>query len=230
MKLGILQCGHVSQDTAEKHGTLPQLFETMLAGHDFTFQSWDVENMEFPTSVSDADGWLLTGSKHGAYEDHPFIAPLCEFIRQSYDARIPLVGICFGHQIIARAMGGTVEKFDKGWGLGPQTYDYNGHGKVTLNAWHQDQVTKAPSSATPILSSDFCENAALLYDQNRALTIQPHPEFGPEVIGDFVAARRGTADYCDDAMQRALDLAHVPLSNAYLATEIATFLKSARTT
>ena len=65
----------------------------------------------FPEGIHDADGWLITGSRHGAYEDHPWIPPLEEFIRDAYAAQVPLVGICFGHQIIAQAMGGKVEKY-----------------------------------------------------------------------------------------------------------------------
>lgn len=105
-----------------------------------------------PPRSHDADGWLITGSRHGAYEDHAFIPPLEGFIRDAYGAAVPMVSICFGHQIIAQALGGKVEKFNGGWSVGAQDYDF-GDEKLTLNAWHQDQATrsvpKAPRSPPP---------------------------------------------------------------------------------
>jgi GMP synthase-like glutamine amidotransferase len=80
--------------------------------------------MDFPKDIHDCDGWLITGSRFGAYEDHPFIPPLEDFIRAAYAAHVPVVGICFGHQIIAQAMGGKVEKYAGGWSVGPTEYNF----------------------------------------------------------------------------------------------------------
>ena len=77
----------------------------------------------FPTSVSSCDGWIVTGSAFGAYEDHAFIPPLEDFIRANYKADVPMAGICFGHQIMAQALGGKVEKFSGGWGVGYTNYE-----------------------------------------------------------------------------------------------------------
>ena len=101
--------------------------------------------MQFPADARDADGWLISGSRHGAYEDLPFIAPLETFIREVFSAKIPLIGICFGHQIIAQALGGTVEKFAGGWSVGATEYQLDGE-QVMLNAWHHDQVTSLPGT------------------------------------------------------------------------------------
>jgi len=202
MKIGILECGHTMPEVEEKHGTFPDMFARLLDGNGFSFASYDVEFMKFPQSVSECDGWLLTGSKHGAYEAHPFIPPLEEFIRESYAAGVPMVGICFGHQIIAQALGGHVEKFKDGWALGLNEYDFEGLGQVKLNAWHQDQVLRLPEGARVLASNDFCANAALVYG-DRALTVQPHPEFAGPIIGDYVKLRRGTADYGEDVMDQA---------------------------
>jgi GMP synthase-like glutamine amidotransferase len=109
MLIGILQTGASPDALRDDFGDYPDFFEQLLAGRGLTFRRFRVETMEFPASVSACDGWLITGSRHGAYEDHPFIKPLESFIRDAYDARIPVVGICFGHQIIAQAMGGKVE-------------------------------------------------------------------------------------------------------------------------
>ncbi|MDA3887591.1 MAG: type 1 glutamine amidotransferase, partial [Allgaiera sp.] len=162
MRIGILQTGEAPEALRGQSGDYPAMFERLLEGHGFTFRTWRVIDMDLPESPEAADGWLITGSRHGAYEDHPWIAPLEDFIRAVHAARVPMVGICFGHQIIAQALGGKVEKFPGGWAVGPQDYDFQGR-KVTLNAWHQDQVTRAPESARQVGSSPFCANAALAY-------------------------------------------------------------------
>ena len=107
MRIGILQCGQSPAQLKRDLGDYPDMFVRLLAGREFDFTTWHVEGMEFPQDIHDADGWLLTGSRHGAYEDHAFIPPLEDFIRRAHDAGVPMVGICFGHQIIAQALGGT---------------------------------------------------------------------------------------------------------------------------
>lgn len=189
MRIGILKCGQSPEVIRGDLGDYDTMFERLLAGRGFDFTSWHVEAMEFPDSVHDAEGWLLTGSRHGAYEDHAFIPPLEDFIRRAYGAHVPLVGICFGHQIIAQALGGTVAKYPGGWSVGPQDYDF-GDETVTLNAWHQDQVLRRPPGTRIAASSDFCENAALVYD-DRAFTVQAHPEFDDRTIGGLIAHRGG---------------------------------------
>jgi len=217
MKIGILECGHTVPDIEAKYGTFPTMFAALLEGHDFSFASYDVEHLVFPDSPSDCDGWLLTGSKHGAYEDHPFIPPLEAFIRESYAGEVPLVGICFGHQIIAQALGGHVEKFEEGWAVGRTEYAFDGLGQLHLNAWHQDQVLRLPKDAKVVGSNPFCRNAALAYG-NKAWTLQPHPEFGGQIIGDYAAMRKGTGDYPDAGMDYARDTAHLPNDNATIST------------
>ena len=101
MLIGILQTGQAPDQLMAEGGDYPDMFERLLAGHGFRFRTWRVEHMEFPADVLDADGWLITGSRHGAYEQHPFIAPLEAFIRAAYAAAVPVVGVCFGHQILS---------------------------------------------------------------------------------------------------------------------------------
>ena len=190
MRIGILKCGQSPEVIRAELGDYDTMFERMLAGRGFDFDSYHVEAMEFPGDVHAADGWLLTGSRHGVYEDHEFIPPLEDFIRRAYAAGVPLVGICFGHQIVAQALGGRVEKYAGGWAVGPQDYDFGGQ-KVTLNAWHQDQVVELPEGAEVIATNGFCENAALLY-ADRAFTVQAHPEFPDEFIAGLIEHRGST--------------------------------------
>ncbi|MFM2356638.1 MAG: hypothetical protein RLZZ528_2374, partial [Pseudomonadota bacterium] len=158
-------------------------------------------------------------------EDHPFIPPLEEFIRTAYAEKVPMVGVCFGHQIIAQAMGGKVEKYARGWSVGPTDYDFGGE-KVTLNAWHQDQVTEKPATARRIATNDFCENAALLYD-DRAFTVQAHPEFRDDFV-DGLMKTRGKGRVPDELMAQATEKLGRPNSSASMADRIADFFKQPR--
>lgn len=225
MRIGILQTGEAPDDLKPGLGDYPDLFGQLLSGHDFIFQVWHVENGIFPASVHDADGWLITGSKHGAYEDHAFIPPLEAFIREAYAQKVPLVGICFGHQIIAQALGGKVEKFSGGWAVGPQDYAFDGE-ELTLQAWHQDQVVVKPAAARVVASNDFCENAALVYD-DRAFTVQAHPEFRDEFV-DGLIRTRGRGKVPDPLLAAAAARLGGPLHNAAIADKIAAFFKRPR--
>jgi len=225
MLIGILQTGEAPEALRGQSGDYPAMFERLLAGHGFTFRTWKVMEMEFPEGPDAADGWLITGSRFGAYEDHPFIKPLEEFIRAVHDAHVPMVGICFGHQIIAQALGGTVEKFAGGWSVGPQEYDFEGR-QVTLNAWHQDQVTRPPEGARRIGSSPFCENAALAYGDT-IWTVQPHPEFRDDFVQGLIDTR-GKGVVPDPQLAEATARLGTPLSDLSVAQEIAAFFTQAR--
>lgn len=214
MRIGILQTGQSPDMLREEAGDYPDMFTRLLAGRGLSFRTYHVEAMEFPASVQECDGWLITGSRHGAYEDHPFIPRLEDFIREAMAQKVPLVGICFGHQIIAQAMGGKVERFGGGWAVGPQDYDFGGE-KITLNAWHRDQVTERPAGAEVLASNDFCENAALVYG-DEAWTVQAHPEFADSFMEGLMEARgRGVVP---DAQ---LEAARANLSKPRHATTIA---------
>ncbi len=225
MLIGILQTGQAPAELRERTGDYPAMFEQLLAGQGFDFRTWHVEAMEFPESVHDADGWLITGARHGVYEDHPFIPKLESFIRKARDAHVPMVGICFGHQIIAQALGGKVEKFGGGWAVGPQEYDFQGE-PVTLNAWHQDQVVRPPESADVVATDDFCRYAALAYD-DWALTVQAHPEYDEGFI-DGLMQTRGKGLVPEPLMDQARARFGKPNSSAEMATRIARFFKQPR--
>ncbi len=225
MLIGILQTGEAPDALRPASGDYPDMFERLLVGHGFRFRTWRVVDMDFPASVHDADGWLITGSRHGAYEDLPFIKPLEEFIRNAYGEHVPLVGICFGHQIIAQALGGKVEKFTGGWSVGPQSYDFGGE-TITMNAWHQDQVTEKPPAATRVATAPFCENAALVYD-TRAFTVQAHPEFEDEFVEGLIE-KRGRGKVPDAQLDAAKAALGAPLSSPAVANRIAEFFKHPR--
>jgi len=109
-------------------------------------------------------------------------------VKQLYDAEIPTVGICFGHQLIAESLGGKVIKAEeKGRGLGVQTWEIKSQtpwmketstNPLSLNACHQDQVIKLPADSDVLLGSDFCPIAG--FQKDSMLGIQGHPEFDTE--------------------------------------------------
>ena len=221
MKIGILQTGHSPDELRPVMGDYSNLFERLLANQGFKFETFSVVDGVFPDAPDQCDGWLITGSKHGTYEDHPWIAPLETLIREIYAQEVPLVGVCFGHQIIAQALGGKVEKFKDGWAVGRQTYDWDGE-VISLNAWHQDQVVERPVGATPIACNDFCENAALIYGK-RAFTVQAHPEFEAELIDGLIRTRGGAVP--TDLIDTARAELDNKVDNKRLAAQISAFFK-----
>lgn len=225
MKIGILQAGHAPEALVENLGDYDAMFQKLLGGHGFEFETFNVVDMEFPDSIDMADGWLITGSKHGAYEDHAFIPPLEDLIRSVKSSGQPMIGVCFGHQIIAQALGGIVEKFDGGWSVGRTEYQM-GDDTVAVNAWHQDQVIKRPEGAKVIASSDFCENAALVYD-DQIWTIQPHPEFSASFVHGLITTR-GRGLVPEDQLAAATNILNDPNDSPEIGQKMATFFKQER--
>ncbi|MEQ9673843.1 MAG: type 1 glutamine amidotransferase [Roseovarius indicus] len=222
MKIGILMTGHAVPELQERAGDYDAMFARLLAGRGFEFETYNVVDEQYPSAPDACDGWLITGSKHGAYEDHPWIPPLEEFIRAVYAAGRPMIGVCFGHQIIAQALGGKVIKYPGGWSVGRTEYDLDGE-TFALNAWHQDQITEVPQGAEVIGKSDFCANAAMVYD-DRILTIQPHPEFGPDIVEDLIRLR-GKGVVPDDLLEGATARLDAPTDAARFADRMAAFFK-----
>ena len=223
MKIGILMCGHFTDEIKARYGTYHDLYADML-GEGFECTPYVVVDGAFPDSITEQDGWLVSGSRSGAYEDHPWIPPLEAFLREAYAAEVPIVGICFGHQILAQALGGTVEKFSGGWSFGPVEYRFREGPAQTIVAVHQDQVTALPKDATVIAETDFCAFAGLAYT-GKALSFQPHPEFSTQFITDLTEA------YADrlapEVLQGAREVLHRPLDNAIMGAQIQAFFHEA---
>ncbi len=226
MKIGILVTGRVISELVNEHGEYDVQFQRLLNGNGYDYQVWFVLDGEMPESTDEADGWLITGSKHGVYEQHDWIAPLEDFIRDIREAGQPLVGICFGHQIVATALGGTVEKYDGGWAVGRQTYDFGGS-EINLNAWHQDQVVEPPEEATVLASNDFCKYAALSYG-DRIFTVQPHPEFQASYL-DGLLNLRAPGVVPDAIIDKAKSDLDQPVANKALAEMISEVFAKAGT-
>ena len=239
MKIGILETGEVHPDLRERHGDYPAMFRALLGAIDpaMEFATVRVVAGEMPASPRQADAWLVTGSRHGVYDGLPWIEPLKAFLRDCVAARVPVVGICFGHQILAEALGGRAEKSDKGWGLGVQDYELVAKpgwmqglpDRFAVNALHQDQVVVLPPDATVLARSPHCAFAAIAYgdpEAPEAISLQPHPEFGAAFMDDLIARRAGTVIPVDAAAAARATLAR-PVDSGAWARLIVDYLHAA---
>jgi len=228
----IIETGLVSPKNREIHGSYPQMFEQMIGAADanVTFDTVSIPAGEPLPDVEGLEAVLITGSSAGVYDGFEWIAPLEEFVRMAHQRKVPMVGVCFGHQLIAQALGGTARKSEKGWGLGRHVYDVAvGNGlidgrHIALACSHQDQVITPPAGATTILSSDFTPHAGLLYAGGTTLSVQAHPEFS---IGfalaccEMVRSKRLAPDGVVTSAQASLA---EPLESARLSGAITRFL------
>lgn len=200
MKIGVLAAGITPDELLDQHGSYADMVVNLLktTDEDFEYEIFDVRLDDFPEDLSQFDGWAITGSKNNVSEDLPWMGKLKDIILSAKENKQPMVGICFGHQIIADALGGKVERFDGGWGIGLHDYQISGDwdfvpndmSQFTINAVHQDQVVEKPVGAKLLATSDFCQNAGLVYD-GFAITLQAHPEFSIEYEKDLIEVRKG---------------------------------------
>jgi GMP synthase-like glutamine amidotransferase len=192
MRIGILECGRSPPELQAAHGSYAAMVEALL-GQPATI--YPVLDGMLPDRAEACDAYVLTGSPAGVYEPLPWIAPLLEFLRAAR-GRARLVGICFGHQAMAQALGGQVVKSPKGWGAGLHDYavapaPWMGEPPPAIRApaMHQDQVVAPPADARVVCHSAFTPFAGL--DYGDAISFQFHPEFTPAFGRDLIATRVG---------------------------------------
>jgi len=228
----IIETGIVSPKNRERHGSFPQMFERMIGAADasVTFNTVSLPDGEPLPDIAGLEAILITGSPAGVYDGLDWIAPLEAFVRAAHQSKVPMVGVCFGHQLIAQALGGTARKSEKGFGLGRHVYDIapdNGvidGTRIALACSHQDQVITPPPGVKTILSSDFTPHAGLLYAGDTTLSVQAHPEFtlGFALACCEMVRRKGDAPESVVAPAEA-SLAE-PLESARLGGAITRFL------
>ena len=204
MKLTIIQTGAVPLPLRETFGPYPAMFQRMFdeAGEAFEYETVPVhDGAPFPDATA-IEGIIITGSAAGVYDTHyAWMNPLRDFIRAAYQAKTPMLGICFGHQIMGDALGGDVRKSEKGWGLGRHVYAVNSRPatiggdlpEFAIACSHQDQVIVPPKEAQTFLSSEFTPHAGLIYANGAAMSLQPHPEFDDDYTIALTELRRGKA-------------------------------------
>ena len=195
-RVGLLECDHVDGPFLSIAGDYRDMFSRLLAYHGRELVPFDTINGELPGAPIDFDGYVITGSRFSAYDDEPWIHELSAFVRDVADTDVPLVGICFGHQVLAHALGGEVRKADVGWGVGPHEVVVDGSvtwmkptlRRPRLQYMHQDQVVRLPDGGQVIGSSDHCP-VAMLQVGDRLLGIQAHPEVPAAYVGALMDAR-----------------------------------------
>jgi GMP synthase-like glutamine amidotransferase len=182
MKLAILETGRPPGDLAQRFGDYPTMFAQLL-GPGFEIETFDAQRGVLPDPAAHT-AYLITGSPAGVYDPLPWIAPLMDFIRAANQS--PIIGVCFGHQVMAEALGGQVIKSPKGWGAGLHDYEVvgpqpwtNGERRIAVPASHQDQVVVQPPNTEVVAASDFTPYAALAWTDRPAVSFQFHPEFSP---------------------------------------------------
>lgn len=206
MNVGILETGHPPGNLAERYGDYPAMFERLLGPH-FTTTTYDVASGKLPARPNAHGAYIVTGSPAGVYDELPWIGPLKAFLREAR-GEAKLVGVCFGHQIMAEAFDGRVAKSEKGWGVGLQTYDVTGYAswmdeppqRISIPVSHQDQVVAQPPCTTILAASDFTPFGVLAWEGHPAVSMQFHPEFEPDYAKALIALRRDSLPDADAAL------------------------------
>ncbi len=212
MHIGILQADHHDVDIKQRFGTYSDMFQQLFhkVDCDVNFTTYQVIDKRYPDSINECDGYLLTGSKESVYDRQAWIDHLREFIIKLSRSETKLVGICFGHQLIADALGGKVEKSKNGWGIGvtsslvteSNSWMHPEMTQFSLLISHQDQVIQLPDGAVCFADNVFCPYSGFRIGR-KILTFQGHPEFSVDYLKDRMLMRK--ALYGDELYSDALD-------------------------
>jgi GMP synthase-like glutamine amidotransferase len=196
-RIGLLLVGHVDPKSQHIAGDYPELFRALLGPLGIVLRRYDIDGGRFPDSLDECDGWLCSPSPYSAYADIPWIRDTEQLHRDLIAQERPYVGICFGHQLLAQALGGRVERSDHGWRVGVEDYEllepqpWMGRSPPTrfsLIASHEDQVIAPPADARVIARAESCPIAGLVVGE-RAWTLQGNPEFVPPLADDLLAGQ-----------------------------------------
>jgi GMP synthase-like glutamine amidotransferase len=193
MKVGLLECDDVVGRFPEIKGGYREMFSALLPG--FTFQYYEAHRGQLPSGPRECDAWMCTGSKYSVYDGTQWIADLAAFIRSLGERRF--VGICFGHQMLAHAMGGEVAKAKQGWGVGvlgvevlkKEPWMEPPLARIQIQHMHQDQVQKLPADSVLLARSPHCDVAMFRVGETM-LGIEGHPEFTVKYGVALIGARR----------------------------------------
>jgi GMP synthase-like glutamine amidotransferase len=196
MKIGLLECDHVNESLRHIAGDYRDMFTSLFARHapSIELEFFDTRNGVLPDSVSDCEGYMTTGSRFSAYDEDQWIVDLRSFVRELRDRERPFVGICFGHQILAQALGGEVRRVE--WGIGAHSMSINARqgwmdpvrDSCSINYSHRDQVVRLPDDSSVLAETKHCP-VAMFAVAGRMIGIQGHPEFPMAYVEALVRSR-----------------------------------------
>ena len=187
IKLGILQTNHdKSVDVGDAFPDDAHRFRDMFDEQDdrFSYRIYMTIGGEVPQDLDEQDAFMITGSPLSVLDHHIFTDDLMDFIRRCDAAKKPLMGACFGHQAIAVALGGKVEKSPDGYNVGIEETVYQtkrpwmtpNRDRLPMYVFHEDAVTELPESCDLLGSTENCKNASFAKGDH-IFTTQSHPEF-----------------------------------------------------
>ena len=235
MRIGLLECDHVEGRFSHIEGGYREMFAALLGPHvpGLTFTYYDACHGVLPASPEACDAYVCSGSQYSVYDQREWIAPLGEFLRKLHAAGTPFVGICFGHQMLAQALGGQVARAPGGWGVGVhemsivgrEPWMQPGQPACRLQYMHGDQVRKLPPGAKVLARSEHCEIAMFRVGETM-LGIEGHPEFSAAFNEALIRGRR---DRIGAALaDRALEGVNGPTDSAVVGQWIAKFVQEPR--
>lgn len=194
MRLGLLLCDHVDPELLSISGDYDEMFRALFSAHSqIEIVVYDSINAEMPGDPRDCDAWMTSGSRHSVNDEDTWIRDLESFVRKVAFAGVPFVGICFGHQLLAKALGGRVEVAQQGWGVGVKAVQVNpemGIDSYQIFNSHTEQVVALPSQAEVVGWNDHCP-ASMMIVKGRLLGIQGHPEMDLGFGEGLLNIRRG---------------------------------------
>jgi GMP synthase-like glutamine amidotransferase len=233
MRICILENDALDFDVANLYGSYSSMFKNIFqsVGANWEYEIFNTKNKIYPESFEKYDAVLLTGSKYDSFSNEDWIVKLREIVSSLLFQKKKLIGICFGHQLIAYCLGAKVERASQGWGIGRMVYQWHGanllpefsNKSLALLASHQDQVAELPPNTQLLASSSHCPIAAYTIDK-QVLCVQAHPEFTESYSHYLIGKRRNlhTEKAADDAV-KSLKLGH---DGAILARAMVSFVEN----
>jgi len=230
-KIGLLLVGHIDAGSLHVGGDYPELYAELLTPLGIELTTYRCDEGQLPQSVKEQDGWMCSPSRLSVYDDHAWLREVEQFLRELVSTETPYVGICFGHQLVAQALGAEVKKADYGWGIGAKQYEVvesrpwmDSTDTIVLAASHQDQVQQLPSDAQLLARADYCPIGGMLIGE-RAWTLQVHPEFSPALADSLLATRLQL--FGEEKAQAARDTLTQQLHQHRIAGWMANFFQQA---
>lgn len=212
MLIGLLEAETLPEKVVKEFGSYGNMFERLLkqSQPDLTFRYYAADQGQLPADLDECDAYILTGSRFNAYDTDPWIENLKALIREIDANQKKCLGICFGHQLIAEALGGKVERSEKGWGVGAAEFEIYQQtpyleefgNKYSVLVSHQDQVIRLPTGAKHLAGNDFCPFGAYSIGKH-IFSMQGHPEFSSAYLQRLIVNRLSTirADKSETALK-----------------------------